>query len=243
MQRTFLGLLLSVVGHGVIFLAVSAVSVSPKPEKVIQKVIVRDIPKPPPPAPPPVVEKKEQPPPPPPPKPLKERKPRVREDKRTPPVEAPVQEIRAGLSDSVAAPGKSSGPAIAQGNTAEAAVDPAAANRPPPPPVAVSTEPPPDPNSAPVSEAAADTPAKCSSLGEIQISDDAVNAGITSGKVIVEAVIGFDGKVIKATLKKGTGYQVDNLVVDRILKLRCAPAKQGGKDVAMRWRIEIPISL
>jgi periplasmic protein TonB len=240
MLKSLLGFTCSLLIHGVILGAVAFVVVKPKTQAEFQKVTVREIPKPPPPVP--VVEDKKPEPPPPPPPP-KVRKPKVREDKRVEPAKAPqpVQEVRAGLSDSLAAPGKSSGPAVAQGNSAEVSVNPSDANKPPPAPVFEAEVT--DPNAAPVSEAAADVPAKCATIGEIQLTEDAVNAGVTTGKVLVEAVIGFDGSVIKVQIKKGTGYDVDKLVLDRVSKMRCTPAKQSGKNVAQRRRFELIISL
>jgi TonB family protein len=122
-------------------------------------------------------------------------------------------------------------------------VDPEAARN-PPPSAAPGPAPEPDPDANPVSEAAADEPARCPALREIPITDDAANAGITSGRVVIEVVVGSQGGVLEARLVEGTGYEIDQVALAEVKKLRCTAAKVGGKSVAQkRKRIEIPIEL
>jgi len=239
--------LVSLCAHGAVLFAVSRLVDHTPPAREPQVVRVTDIPAVP---PPPVVEEKKPEPPKATPVPVpvkkKERPPRVRNDERVKPQEnAPPPEVRAGLSDSAALPGSgsSSAPAAAQGNSAEVAVDPEAARRPPPPP-APGTPEPVDPDANPVTEASADEPASCPSVREIQLTDDAINAGLTSGRFVVEGFVSASGALRDVKLREGTGYAIDQVVVQEIRKLNCRPAKKGGKDVAQRRvRIEMTIEL
>ena len=230
--------------HSLVVVGFKTIPVVQEKPKVIQKVTIRDQPKPVVPPVEPVVEKK-APPKPPPVDEVKKRKPRVREDKRMKPPEpqpeAPPPEIRGGLTDSTALNGKASSIGIAEGNSAEAVVDPSKADSPPPPPVA--KEAPFDPDASPVSEASADVVAQCSRLSsDISITDDAAYAGLTSGRVIVDVVINSKGEVSSAKLVERTGYDVDKVVLEAVKKLRCTPAKKNGVDVAQKRRYEIPIT-
>ena len=89
-------------------------------------------------------------------------------------------------------------------------------------------------------EALVDVPARCPTP-EIPITADAANAGITSGKVVLEVQISSEGKVVKAELLKGTGFQIDNEVVKLAKEMKCTPAIKDGKAVAvlrrLLWRI------
>ena len=89
-------------------------------------------------------------------------------------------------------------------------------------------------------EALVDVPAHCPTP-EIPITTDAANAGITSGKVVLEVQISSEGKVVKAELLKRTGFQIDNEVVKLAKEMKCTPAIKDGKSVAvlrrLLWRI------
>lgn len=240
--------LASAAAHAAVFLSVSTLALKPTTHKEPLVVRVSDIPKPPPPPPVVVEEKKPEPPKPPPPEPpkvVKERKPRVRNDERLPPPPSdapppPPVEVRAGLSDSLA-PGPGTGPAVAQGNSAEVAVNPEDARK-PPPPAAPGPAPEPDPDSVPVTEAAADVPSKCPPIPDIPITDDAANAGITSGEIVIEVVVGSKGNILDARVQKGTGFDIDQVALREVKKLSCTPASVAGKAVAAKRKlIKIPI--
>ena len=114
--------------------------------------------------------------------------------------------------------------------------------RKPPPPAAPGPAAEPDPDSVPVTEAAADVPAKCPSLPEIPITDDAANAGVTSGEIVIEVIVGSKGNIIEARIKKGTGFDIDGVALREVKKLSCTPASVGGKSVATKRKlITIPI--
>lgn len=242
----------SALAHAGLYFSVSSIAERPQREKPPQIVRITDAkPPPPPPAPPPVLEeKKPEPPPPPKKEPPKERKPRVRQDERVkpPPPDAapPPPEVRAGLSDSTALPGtgKPTGIAVAEGNSAELAVNPEDARKPPPPPAPPApVEERYDPDAVVLTEAAVDTPSSCPSIGEVPLSEDAINAGVTSGKVVVEIVIASNGGVAEAKLLQGTGYAVDADVLARYKKLRCKPGTKNGAPARSRRKIELPIEL
>jgi periplasmic protein TonB len=218
----------SLLVHGGLYFSVSSLTSHAPKEKAVQAVRVLEAPQPP----PVPLEKNPEPPKPLVPKKVTERKPRVRNDERMlpPPADAPQppEEIRGGLTDSLAPAGAGSSLAAAQGNSAEVGVDPKAARRPPPPP-APGPAPKPDPDSIPVSEAAIDTPAKCTLPRDIPMTDDAINAGITSGLILVNIVVSSKGDVVKATLKKGTGYSIDQVVIEALKKVKCTPGIKDGK--------------
>lgn len=93
----------------------------------------------------------------------------------------------------------------------------------------------------PVVEAVVDKAARCKTP-EIALTQDAANAGVTSGKVILEVQISADGKVTEAKILKGTGFQIDDAVVALAKKMDCIPAEKDGKSVAvikrMQWLIQ-----
>ena len=224
--------------HAGLVLGVTTLPEAVQKQKEFQYVKVSEIPKIVPTALPAEVQVAEEKPKPPPPE--KARKPRPREDERVKPKAepaAPPPEVRAGINDSMALPGtgKAGAPAVAAGNSAEVAAEPEAARNPPPPPVPVSNDPP-DPDRTPVSEAIADVPAKCPNPPALDLTDDAVNAGITAAEIVVDVFISSTGAVRDAILKKGTGYAIDQKVIDAAKKLICVPALVAGKAVAVKNR-------
>jgi len=159
-------------------------------------------------------------------------RPPVRTDRRQPPPETPrpQPEVRAGLSDSLAKPGTVSetAPAVAVGNSSLAEVKPEDANKPPPPPLSG-----PDVESESVVEAIADTPARCPLPPNLELTTDALNAGLTNAEVVIEVAVSAVGKVRDAKLKSGTGYEIDRIALQAALKLKCSPAVLSGKAVAV----------
>jgi hypothetical protein len=157
-------------------------------------------------------------------------RPPVRVDRRQPPPEKPVAkpEARAGLSDSLAKPGtvNANAPAIAVGNSSLATVNPEDANKPPPAPLSGIE----DEN---VSEAVADTPARCPVPPNLELTTDALNAGLTNAEVIIEVAVTAVGDVREAKLKTGTGYEIDKVALKAALKLKCTPAVLSGKAVGV----------
>lgn len=154
----------------------------------------------------------------------------VRVDKRQPSPEkpAPQPEVRAGLSDSLAKPGTASAnaPAVAVGNSSLAAVNPEDADKPPPPPL-TGTEP------ETVVEALADTPARCPVPPNLELTTDALNAGLTNAEVVIEVAVNATGGIESALLKTGTGYEIDKVALQAAKKLKCAPAVLSGKPVGV----------
>ncbi|MFZ9520545.1 MAG: energy transducer TonB [Silvanigrellaceae bacterium] len=157
-------------------------------------------------------------------------RPPVRVDRRQPPPEKPIEkpEVRAGLSDSLAKPGtaNASAPAIAVGNSSLATVNPDDANKPPPAPLSGN-----DVDN--VSEAVADTPARCPVPPNLELTTDALNAGLTNAEVVIEVVVSAIGDVRDAKLKTGTGYDIDKIALKAALKLKCSPAILSGKAVGV----------
>jgi hypothetical protein len=156
-------------------------------------------------------------------------RPPVRVDRRKPPPEKPVPkpEVRAGLSDSLAKEGtaRENAPVIAQGNSSMAGVNPEDANKPVPPPAA------PEEAESEVFEALADTPARCPVPPNLELTIDALNAGLTNAEVIIEVAVNATGSVENAKLKTGTGYEIDNVALKAAMKLKCTPAVLSGKTV------------
>jgi TonB family protein len=85
-------------------------------------------------------------------------------------------------------------------------------------------------------ESTVDQNAQCS-LPEINLSDDAVNAGITSGTVVIDVQIDSLGKVQAAKLVKGTGYDVDGLALRAAKNLLCKPATLNKEKVGVLKRL------
>jgi TonB family protein len=170
----------------------------------------------------------------------KTRQARAREDERVKPAEQPEEpvEIRGGLSDSTALdPALSTGaPAVALGNSAEVAVDPSKGDLPPPAPVAPGTNSDDvDYSARAVEEAFADTEADCSgSLPELELTEDAVNAGVSSGKLLIEVIIDEKGTVRNVKLVKGTGYEIDRIAVEAIRSIKCVAATSNGEPTIVR---------
>ena len=157
-------------------------------------------------------------------------RPPVRVDRRQPPPEKPVSkpEVRAGLSDSLAKPGtaNANAPAIAVGNSSLATVNPEDANKPPPAPLSgIEGE--------NVSEAVADTPARCPVPPNLELTTDALNAGLTNAEVIIEVAVTAVGDVREAKLRTGTGYEIDKVALKAAMKLKCTPAVLSGKPVGV----------
>lgn len=75
------------------------------------------------------------------------------------------------------------------------------------------------------------------SLPEINLTEDATNAGIKSGSVIIEVKINSFGKVIDATLIKGTGYKVDQVALEAAKKLNCKPAWREKQNIGVIKRV------
>jgi TonB family protein len=88
-----------------------------------------------------------------------------------------------------------------------------------------------------VPEAIVDKAARCQTP-EIALTQDAVNAGVTSGKVSIEAQISADGKVTEAKILKGTGFQIDDSIIALAKKMYCIPAQKDGKNVAVVKRLQ-----
>ena len=85
-------------------------------------------------------------------------------------------------------------------------------------------------------ESTVDKTAQCT-LPEITLSDDATNAGVNSGNVIIEVQINSEGKVTEAKLIKGTGYKIDEIALQAAKKLNCKPAKREKESVGVIKRI------
>lgn len=156
-------------------------------------------------------------------------RPPIRVDKRLPvPAQKPPEpEVRAGLSDSLAKPGtaRDTAPAVAVGNSSLAAVNPDDANKPPPEPLSG------DPES--VAELAADAPAQCPLPPSLELTNDALNAGVTNAEVVIEVAIASSGAIQEAQLKVGTGFEIDKIAMRAALKLKCTPAVLAGRPVAV----------
>lgn len=247
MRRNFALVLASAAIHVSVFASLARLPGARNSTPQTLPVRVQEIPKPvptaalsPTAAPPPEVVEKPKPKP-----PVKERKPRVREEAKKPPDPAPLQEIeaRGGLSNSTALPGtgKAGAPSVAEGNSAEVGVDPSKADAPPAPLAAQGSQPEADPDAVPVVEAAADVAARCP-LPTLDLSEDALNAGLTSAELALQVSISSTGAVMSAVLKKGTGYQIDNIALVAARKIVCTPAQSAGKPVAVKekkliWKV------
>lgn len=155
-------------------------------------------------------------------------RPRVRVDRRLPPPPTPQKppEVRAGLSDSLAKPGtaRDNAPAIAVGNSSLAGVNPDDANKPVAEPL-TSAEP------EPVAEAAADAPAQCPLPPNLELTTDALNAGLTNAEVVIEVAVASSGSIQEAKIKTGTGFDIDKIAIKAALKLKCSPAIISGRAV------------
>ncbi|WP_397600257.1 energy transducer TonB [Silvanigrella sp.] len=85
-------------------------------------------------------------------------------------------------------------------------------------------------------ESTVDKTAQCT-LPEINLSEDATNAGVTSGSVIIEVQINSQGKVTEAKLIKGTGYKIDEIAIQAAKLLNCKAAKRENASVGVIKRI------
>lgn len=153
---------------------------------------------------------------------------KVRTDNRV--KESPPQtaepEVRAGLSDSLALENtaRPNAPQVAVGNSSLAEVNPEDANKPVPSARAALES---------VVEAAADFPAECPMPPRLDLTDDALNAGLTNAEVVIEVTIDSFGQVEKALLRTGTGFEIDELARKTALRLKCKPALLAGQPVAV----------
>ena len=229
--------LLSLAVHAAIYLWLY--SVPEKAGAAVKSELVTIKPIPPPPPPQPVVEKV-KPPEPPIITPPAVKKPKARQDltKKVLPKSVP-QEIRGGVSNSTALKGTGSAgaPAVAEGNSSEVAVDPNAKG----PAPALSSEESNEPFGPVVSENAVDEVAKCPKLPEVQITDEAANAGITSGVIILDVTISGEGKVVDAKIKKPLGYGLEAKAIEAAMKMKCSPGKIGGKSIGVIKRLEYTV--
>ncbi len=85
-------------------------------------------------------------------------------------------------------------------------------------------------------ESTVDKTAQCT-LPEINLTDDATNAGIKSGNVIIEVQINSQGKVTNTKLIKGTGYKIDEVALNAAKELNCKPARRDQESVGVIKRI------
>ena len=135
-------------------------------------------------------------------------------------------EVRAGLSDSLALEGtaRANAPQVAVGNSSLAEVNPEDADKPVPSARAAVDA---------VVEAAADSPADCPLPPRLDLTDDALNAGLTNAEVVIEVTIDSFGAVENALLKSGTGFAIDEVARSAALRLKCEPALLAGQPVAV----------
>lgn len=171
-----------------------------------------------------------------PPKPLVEPRPevtpqprqKVRTDNRVKEVapETVEPEVRAGLSDSLALDqtARPNAPQVAVGNSSLAEVNPEDADKPVPSARAAVDA---------VVEAVADLPADCPLPPRLDLTDDALNAGLTNAEVVIEVTIDSFGAVESALLKSGTGFDIDEVARTAALRLKCKPALLAGQPVAV----------
>lgn len=176
---------------------------------------------------------------PPPQKPEKTRSARPRESEKTPPQQRP-EEVLGGLSESLAktdTPSESA-PAVAQGNSSELAVDPSKGDLPPPDPAAVGATGAVDYAAVAVEEAFADTSASCAgALPKLDLSEDAINAGLTKGRLVFDVIIDASGRVRQPKLLRGTGFAIDKIATSALAKIVCKPAESAGKKAIVRKEI------
>ena len=85
-------------------------------------------------------------------------------------------------------------------------------------------------------ESTVDKTAQCT-LPEINLTEDAANAGVTSGSVIIEVQINSLGKVVEAKIVRGTGYKVDEIALRAAKELNCKPALREKENVGVIKRI------
>ena len=89
----------------------------------------------------------------------------------------------------------------------------------------------------PLSEALVDKVARCK-IPDVSLTEDAAHAGITSGRVLLEVLIQRDGKVSQVKLLKGTGFEIDRVIMALAEKMQCEPAQKEGKDVPVKQRLQ-----
>jgi Gram-negative bacterial TonB protein C-terminal len=160
-------------------------------------------------------------------------KPRI--DKAAPKNDIPPPEV-AGISESsLAKPGTGTGSfSAAVGNSAIEEVKPEQANQPPPTAYNPTIE---DPDANPVVETVAEVESKCPYPPNLQLTEDAINAGILSGKIEVVVFVSSQGEVKEAKLKKKTGFEIDNVVLNAVKNIKCSPAQVAGKPVAVKEKV------
>lgn len=162
------------------------------------------------------------------PEPTPQPRQKVRTDRRVkePQPQDAEPEVRAGLSDSLALDNtaRANAPQIAVGNSSLAEVNPEDANKPVPSARAALDS---------VVEAAADFPAECPLPPRLDLTDDALNAGLTNAEVVIEVTIDSFGAVENALLRSGTGFDIDEVARTTALRLKCKPALLAGQPVAV----------
>jgi hypothetical protein len=104
-------------------------------------------------------------------------------------------------------------------------VNPDDANKPPPEPLSGVPD--------TVAEVAADAPAQCPLPPNLELTNDALNAGVTNAEVVIEVAIASSGSIQEAQLKVGTGFEIDKVALRAALKLKCSPAVLAGRPVAV----------
>jgi outer membrane biosynthesis protein TonB len=164
------------------------------------------------------------------------RKARSRERQDSPQITPPT-EIRGGLSESTRSPSEvaQAGPAVAEGNSSEVGVDPSKAGQPLPPVAAVGLGGEVDFEAIAVEDAFADTAADCSgALPQLDLTDDAINAGLRRGRLVFEVIIDQTGRVRSPRMVKGTGYDIDRVAREAISKIVCKPAQADGTAAVVR---------
>lgn len=171
------------------------------------------------------------------------RKARAREREAST-VRPETTEIRGGLSESTQEPDPTSlAPAVPLGNSSELAVDPSQAQSTAPGAVASGSQPGQvDYAARAVQEGFADAAADCAgALPQLDLTSDAINAGIKRGRLVFETIIDEKGVVRDARLVKGTGFEIDRVALEALKNVVCRPAKAGGQSVVVRKELAFEI--
>lgn len=165
------------------------------------------------------------------------RKARARERENVDPSPERV-EVRGGLSDSTRVKSDNTAPStvVPQGNSSELAVDPGAAIQGDLAPVPTGSQTGAvDYNALAVEEGFADVPADCAgALPDLDLTSDALNAGLRRGRLAFEAVIDESGRVRDVRLIRGTGYDIDRVARDALKGIVCRPAQSSGRAAIVR---------
>jgi outer membrane biosynthesis protein TonB len=165
------------------------------------------------------------------------RKARARERDNVNPSQDTVQ-VRGGLSDSTRVKSDNTAPStvVPQGNSSELPVDPSAAIQGDLAPVPTGSQTGAvDYSALAVEEGFADVPADCAgALPDLDLTSDALNAGLRRGRLAFEAVIDESGRVREVRLIKGTGYDIDRVARDALQGIVCRPAQASGRAAIVR---------